>query len=268
MPSPFPGMDPFLEMEEWGDFHHTLMVELKHQLVPQLIPKYIAVVERRVYLEHVFDELSVFQPDLRVTKSGANAEETAAKQQAQTASVSTIEPQFYIAPLPQEHHEPFLEIRDVEGNEVVTVVELVSPTNKARNADGHEIYNEKREQLLLSRVNLVEIDLLRSGVRPATTRPLPESVDYCAMVHRGSRRARIEVYQWRLPQPMPPIPVPLAKGDADARIDLQQALSSVYDASGYRFYLKYHRPLKPPPRPEDVSFISETLAKLKTKTPS
>ena len=267
MPSPFPGMDPYLEMEEWGDFHHTLMVELKRQLVPQLVPKYIAVVERRVYMEHFFEELSVFQPDVRITK----APETIAhapQKQPRESSLSTIEPEFYTAPLPQEHHEPFIEIRDREGNEVVTVIEVLSPTNKASGSDGHEIYNQKRERLLLSRVNLVEIDLLRAGVRPATTRPLPPSVDYCAMVHRGTRRARIEVYHWRLPQPMPAIPVPLTKGDPDASLNLQQAFDDVYDASGYRYYLKYNLPLQPLPRAEDERFVSETLAKLKTPSAS
>jgi hypothetical protein len=258
-------MDPYLEMEEWGDFHHMMMVELKRQLVPQLVPKYIAVVERRVYLERVFEELSVFQPDIRITKSAADVERAAVTRQ-EASSVATIEPEFYTAPLPEEHHEPYIEIRDREGNEVVTVIEVLSPTNKAQNADGHAIYNEKRERLLLSRVNLLEIDLLRAGVRPATTRPLPSSVDYCAMVRRGTYRARIEVYHWRLPRPMPVIPVPLTNGDPDAKLDLQQAFNTVYDVSGYQYYLKYNQPLQPSPRVEDVPFIAETLAKLKKQS--
>src|SRR4051812_27823855 len=110
MPSPFRGMDPFLEMEEWGDFHHTLMVEFKRQLIPQLVPKYIAVVERRVYLEHVFEELSVFQPDIRITKSAVKADQTVIKPR-ESAAVSMIEPELFTAPLPEEHHEPFLKIR-------------------------------------------------------------------------------------------------------------------------------------------------------------
>ncbi len=259
MPSPFPGMDPYLEMEEWGDFHHTLMVEFKRQLVPQLAPKYITVVERRVYLEHVFEELSVFQPDVRISRPQPSAESVAANER-QAGGVSTIEPEIYAAPMPLEHREPFLEIRDRDGNEIVTVIELLSPTNKARGSDGFHKYNEKRESLLLSAVNLVEVDLLRAGVRPATTRPLPETTDYCAMVHRSSRRGKIAVYRWRLPQAMPSIPVPLAGGDPDATLDLQQAFNVVYDSSGYRFYLKYDRPLQPPPRPEDLPFINQVLS--------
>lgn len=264
MPSPFPGMDPYLEMEEWGDFHHTMMVELKRQLVPQLAPRYIAVVERRVYLEHVFDELTVFQPDIRISRP----EPPAPKNAATKSGSATIEPEIYMAPLPLEQHEPYLEIRDADRNEVVTVIEMLSPTNKSRRSDGFREYNEKRESLLLSYVNLVELDLLRAGTRPATTPPLPDTIDYCALVHRKVRRRRIEVYPWRLSQRMPPVPVPLANGDPDASIDLQRAFDAVYDSSGYGFYLKYDRPLKPPPRPEDASFVADVLSKRAKPTSS
>lgn len=266
MASPFPGMDPYLEMEEWGDFHNTMIVEFKRQLVPQLAPKYITVVERRIYLEHVFEELSVFQPDVRISRPEAGVPIIEPK--ALASPTSTIEPEIYAAPMPLEHREPFLEIRDAEGNEIVTVIEMLSPTNKSRGSDGFQEYNDKRESLLLSFVNLVEVDLLRAGARPATTRPLPATIDYCAMVHRSSRRGRIEVYQWRLAQIMPKIPVPLANGDADAWIDLQEAFRAVYDSSGYQYYLKYNQPLQPAPRPEDAAFITEVLAKRTPPTPS
>lgn len=267
MPSPFPGMDPYLEMEEWGDFHHTLMVEFKRQLVPQLAPKYITVVERRVYQEHAFDELSVFQPDVRISRGESGPPQDGVAQ-PQPAIVGTVQPDIYAAPMPVEQREPFLEIRDSEGNEIVTVIEMLSPTNKARGSDGFHQYNDKRESLLLSFVNLVEVDLLRAGARPATTRPLPASTDYCAMVHRASRRGRIEVYQWRLTQAMPNVPVPLANGDPDAWINLQQAFNAVYDQSGYQYYLKYDRLLKPSPRPEDMPFISQALSQRNPQTPS
>jgi hypothetical protein len=257
-------MDPFLELEEWRDFHVSMMVEFKRQLVPQLAPKYVTVVERRVYREHVFDELSVFQPDVRITRPPAAATQPLS---TRSGSAATVEPEIYTAPLPLEQSEPYLEIRDPEGNEVITVVEMLSPTNKARGSDGFRQYNDKRESLLLSYVNLIEIDLLRAGTRPATTRPLPSTIDYCAMVHRASRRPAIEVYQWHLSQPMPKIPVPLAAGDPDAWIDLQAAFNVVYDSSGYGFYLKYDRPLKPAPRPGDAAFLEEVLSRRKSSLP-
>lgn len=264
MLSPFPGMDPYLEMEEWGDFHNTLMVEFKRQLVPQLVPKYIPVIERRVYYEHAFDELSVFRPDVRITRPEPSPQQP---HLPKAGGLATIEPDIYAAPLPVEQREPYLEIRDPEGNEVVTVIEVLSPTNKARGSDGFRQYSEKRESLLLSSVNLIEVDLLRAGMRPATTRPLPDTIDYCVMVHRSARRPRIEVYKWQLTQTMPSVPIPLANGDSDASLDLQAAFNVVYDTSGYGFYLKYDRPLKPSPRPEDSAFIQERLSK-RTPSPS
>ena len=201
----------------------------------------------------------MFQPDVRISRPEVAHDPAALRQGA--GHVATIEPEMFAAPLPLEHREPYLEIRDPDGNEIVTVIELLSPTNKSRGSDGFHKYNDKRESLLLSTVNLVEVDLLRAGTRPATTRPLPDSTDYCAMVHRASRRSQIAVYRWRLPQPMPSIPVPLANGDADAALDLQQAFNAVYDSSGYQFYLKYDRPLKPEPRPEDLPFFAEVLSK-------
>src|SRR5436305_666965 len=47
MPSPFPGMDPYLEGSAWGSFHAEFIGELGRQIVPRLRPKYTAHVERR-----------------------------------------------------------------------------------------------------------------------------------------------------------------------------------------------------------------------------
>ena len=41
MPSPFPGMDPYLEGTEWQSFHADLCSQMGRQLAPLLQPKYI-----------------------------------------------------------------------------------------------------------------------------------------------------------------------------------------------------------------------------------
>ncbi|MFA0775855.1 MAG: hypothetical protein THHGLFOP_001379, partial [Candidatus Fervidibacter sp.] len=51
MPSPFPGMDPFIEGQLWDDFHSRFVPELAAALMPKVRPKYLVTVERRVYLE-------------------------------------------------------------------------------------------------------------------------------------------------------------------------------------------------------------------------
>ncbi len=48
MPSPFPGMDPYLEGYLWPDVHHRLATQISDQLMPMLRPRYVArVVENR-----------------------------------------------------------------------------------------------------------------------------------------------------------------------------------------------------------------------------
>jgi hypothetical protein len=66
----------------------------------------------------------------------------------------------------EDHRVPFLEIRDRQSRELITVVELLSPANKRAGAD-REQYMAKREELLKSAAHFVEIDLLRGG------RPMP-----------------------------------------------------------------------------------------------
>lgn len=51
MPSPFPGMDPFLESQEWEDFHTRLITAFSDRLSPKIEPDYLVRVERRVYVE-------------------------------------------------------------------------------------------------------------------------------------------------------------------------------------------------------------------------
>jgi hypothetical protein len=56
MISPFPGMDPFLELDEWEDFHTRLNTAVSEALAPRIEPRYLVRIERRVYVEHVGDE--------------------------------------------------------------------------------------------------------------------------------------------------------------------------------------------------------------------
>src|SRR4051812_17016588 len=51
MPSPFPGMDPYLEEPTiWPDFHTSLFVELKKSLNGVLPPGYVAKIDRYVWI--------------------------------------------------------------------------------------------------------------------------------------------------------------------------------------------------------------------------
>lgn len=262
MPSPFPGMDPYLEISEWSNFHFDLIAQIKDQIQPLIFPNYLVVTETRVYLERNDGETWRFIPDLGLQPTAA----TSAKWDTAATAVAEIEPQTYLAAIPEEHREHYLVLRDRGNNELVTVIEILSPTNKLLGSDGHKEYYQKRQRLLGSPVNLIEIDLLRGGVRPRLDRPLPDATDYCVMLHRAALRPRILVWELSMKSRLPErIPVPLSEGDPDVNLNLQAAFSSLYDRLGYSMRIPYDEPLSPPVRPEDEAWIREQLKKLPAK---
>jgi hypothetical protein len=151
--------------------------------------------------------------------------------------------------------DAYLEIRDGDTRELVTVIELLSPSNKMHGAD-REQYLAKRLEVLNSTAHFVEFDLLWGGPR-LPLKDLPDC-DYYAMVSRAEERPRAGVWPILLPDPLPEIPIPLRAGDADARLDLRKVLDRVYDAAGYGDYIYTGMP-KPPLKPQDVAWARQFL---------
>jgi hypothetical protein len=144
-------------------------------------------------------------------------------------------------------------------DKVVTVMEMLSPSNKTPGEKGIEAYLTKRNELIESEVNLVEIDLLRGGKRLPMHSPLPRG-DYYALIGRAERRPRCEVVAWPLPESLPTIPIPLAPEDEDARLDLAEAFRSVYDAGIFDRRLPYDESLEPRPDEAQQKWIDDCLA--------
>jgi Protein of unknown function (DUF4058) len=138
--------------------------------------------------------------------------------------------------LPEQDVEkvPYLENRDRQGRELVTVIELLSTSNK-RAGDDHEQYLAKRRALLRTPVHLVEIDLLR-GWTPMPQENRPEC-DYSVLVSRAEKRRAAGFWPIRLRDPLPVIPFPLRPLDAAARVDLQQVLHQAYDGPGDEHFI-------------------------------
>jgi hypothetical protein len=68
MPSPFPGMNPYLEQPIfWSEFHSRLIVAIADALAPKLLPKYYTGVETRTYLKEVKERYL----EVRETKTDA-----------------------------------------------------------------------------------------------------------------------------------------------------------------------------------------------------
>ncbi len=256
MPSPFPGMDPYLEGPSWPDFHVLLIAELRTSLSERTRPKYIVEAERRVYLEtDPYDPERFIRPDVAIGVQPAQK----MPDREPPGAVGVAEPVTLTLPMPAEHREAYLTIRLRKPRRVVTVIEVLSPTNKKPRALGHEVYKAKRDGVLECKTHLVELDLLRGGERMPTVEPLP-TADYFAVVSRSDRRPTVEVYPWSLRQPLPSIPIPLEPEDPDVVLDLQAAFTAVYDRAGYDYSLDYEGEVQPPLPETDAQWAKTLLA--------
>lgn len=252
MPSPFPGVDPYLEGQIWEEFHSLLIAELHRMLVPRLRPRYVARMERRVYLEHTPEEPErLIILDLSVVQVGPVL--------GTSGSAAVADPPYTIPVyLPEERRESYLEIRLADSGVVVAVIELLSPTNKRANSDGRREYLRKREDVLGSRAHLIELDLLRGGSRLPMARPLPPA-DFYLLVNRRNRRPWADVWPFTLREPLPHLRVPLTGDDPDVVLDLQEAFSIVYDQAGYDYSLDYSHGTVPPLTPAEQTWAEELL---------
>ena len=156
MPSPFPGMDPYLEHPEIGPGVHLLLIAaLAESLAAQIRPKYLVSVEVRMY-ESIGDQsLLVGIPDVTVQK--------AKQQQPVNVAIASppAQPMLVEVPMPVTVRQGYLEVREVATKEVVAAIEVLFPINK-RPGRGRRTYETKRERVLSSSTHLVEIDLLRA----------------------------------------------------------------------------------------------------------
>jgi len=251
MPSPFPGLNPFLEQDDvWHDFHERLLPHVAERLGSQLAPHYIIKIDEHVYIHEppLAGRTFLGRGDVLVAARQLPAGDASA-----SATALASAPAQVVLPSVDVERISFLEIRDRRDRRLVTVLELLSPTNKSSGPD-REQYLGKRGQLLASSTHFVEIDLLRGGPRmPFAGRVL--ECAYYALVSRMEKRPQADFWPIHLRDPLPVIPIPLREPDPDAQLDLQTALHHVYDAARYGNYV-----YEGTPQPS-LSEIDETWAK-------
>jgi len=249
MPSPFPGMNPYLERASvWTSFHLNFLGAAQFHLNSQLLPRYVAQSEARLYLhEPSAEERFRWVSDVGVTLAPSNTP-------GASTGTATVAPAYVtLADTVQTERVPYLTIRDRESRELVAVIELLSPTNKYA-GPSRDQYLIKRLELLRSNTHLVEIDLLRGGPRmPPDELP---TCDYCALVSRVEERPRAGVWPWRVRDALPVLPIPLRASDADARLDLKALIDQVYDGGGYH-YLAYTGAPEPRLAPDDAAWAAQ-----------
>jgi hypothetical protein len=243
-------MDPYLEHPElWPDVHHGLIEATREALAPLLRPKYRVAIEKRSYVDEANGLMLVGRPDVTIVKE---------RVATYGSSDSGSSPRVVTLPMPDVIEEAYLEIRDVQGGEVVTVIEILSPTNK-RAGEGRRIYEQKRQRVLCSATHLVEIDLIRAGtpmplLGSASTKP------YRILVSRSAERPRAMLYDFSLSDPVPVLVVPLGPGDLEPPLSLQVLLRDLYDRAGYDLAIDYRAEAVPPLSAEDTKWAHALLA--------
>jgi hypothetical protein len=254
MPSPFPGMDPYLEDEAgWRTFNPRFITVLDEILSASVGPRFIVAQRNEVYL---------IEPDGgrrdRPILPDVSVVDGADPPWAATVGGAITAPARVLARYPEQLEQRYIEILAVDDQSVIAVIDLLSPTNK--NGGGAIAFDRKRRRVMASPAHWIEIDLLRTGLRfpPATGRG-----DYCAVLKRGDHAEAGEeteflIWDADVRDRLPTIAVPLTPDAPVAPLDLQAALDTVYG----RFYegrVNYGRPAVPPLAPADAAWAAELI---------
>lgn len=256
MPTPFPGMDPYLERRGlWEEVHTGLIAEIQQFLGPLVRPRYRVAVERRVYLAVLTPDELVGKPDVLLITPPTAPDASALHHGASTA----VLPQTATLPLAEEVIERYLEIREAATGDVVTVIEILSHSNKIPR-QGRAQYARKRLAVLASLTHLVEIDLLRAGdpmpLRVATQEnPGP----YRLVVSRVQYRPQADAYLFGVRDAIPDIPIPLRPGESEPVLALNQILHTLYDQAGYDLAVDYRQPPVQPLAAENALWAAQLL---------
>jgi hypothetical protein len=259
MANPFPGMNPYLEDRAlWNDFHARLAVYISNQLQPQLRPRYVASVEERVYLEFVRREII---PDVLILRR---------KPADHDKGVAVLEPDcdapvvLRLVETPRTEHAVHIYDREEEMR-LVTVIEILSPSNKDPRSEGRTLYLRKQREILHSAVNLVEIDLLRGGEYTLAA-PLellqaevPNGWHYLISIHAFDDPAQFYVYPRTVRERLPVIPIPLLPDDKPAKLDVQAVVEQCYVDGAYEARVDYRRDPPPAFSEDDARWIDALL---------
>ncbi len=254
MPSPFPGMDPYLEDSFlWPDFHFGMNAALREYLNRHLPPDFVAVADRYIWIHEpdAAERMQRVKADVHLAERLVKRGETA-NTALKAAPIQTI--------LPAVVHEGnrFIRIMDRHHRKVITVIELLSPANKSPGPD-REAYLLKRNEFVAAKANVIEIDLLRDGERMPLGEPTPTIQDYYVMVMRSIEFPTLGIWPFSVRDPLPEIPVPLRAGDAELMLPLKECFDHAFEAGRCLSEIDYTEPPVPPLLPDDADWSRSVL---------
>jgi hypothetical protein len=251
--SPFPGMDPYVEDRQWWKGLHTQLIgKLSTDLLPPLLaPAYYVDPERSLQVLVGGD----MYPDIEVTRSMAQPrlQPAGAGLPVMEATIVVDEPEMEED---EEDQESAIFIREARSEQLVTVIEILSYSNKTSGDEKRARYLLKRRALLRSGIHLVEIDLLRWGQRVVPGLP---NKAYHILVSRADDRPHTLVWSFGLDEPIPAAPLPLIASNEQVPIPLQEAFTIIYQARNFRHRLDYDRTPDGPLRPVERAYIQSRL---------
>ena len=255
MPSPFPGMDPYIEDYEWPDFHTSLAVVMRNAIAKQLPPELIVDIEVTTITQSVlFTPPKNYRPDLTVYTTGqdygAELRDDGGVEMVETPPSIEL-PQSY----DQEVKQRTLHIKKAVDGLLVAIVEILSPANKVE--PNLSKYRQKRKTFIAEGIHVLELDLLREGTRPFHAADL-SACTYCVQLDHAHRQ-RCLVWLLDLATPLPKIRLPLLPEMKSIIIDLQSCLDQNYADGLYSRKLRYQLPLKPPLRRDVDRVFIETV---------
>ena len=240
MPSPFPGMDPYLEAH-WGDIHQRLVIYASDELQSHLPSDLRARVEERVFVHYEEELLRVIVPDVRIRERVRSTVSNPISTQVEETGVATVVADHSSDPIEitiesEPVTEGYIEIIEKNGGRVVTIIEVVSLANKFA-GEGRQKYRKKLAEMKKAGVNIVEIDLLRRGpwvlMPPRDRVPKSHRDPYRISVWRSMREDTIQMYQATMQHPLPVIHIPLRPSDKDVPLDLQALIARCYLNGAY-----------------------------------
>lgn len=262
MPSPFPGMDPFLEDRTvFPDFHDRFVAYLSETIQPSLPDPYYAALGKRAWVEV---SKRFIGPDVNVILSGKQGNEPTG---STTATIDATAPVVVKVPH-DEQSETLVEIYVGRGTErrLVTAIEVLSLTNKYPGEKGRDLYLRKQQELLDSKTHLVEIDFLRGGLH---TTAVPEDrmrrfvpkFTWHVCAHHYDHFEDYLIWPIQLRDKLPEITIPLLPGDGEVSVCLQQVFERTYAAGPYHREIDYRQPVPEPEFTQDeLKWVGERIA--------
>ena len=265
MPSPFPGMDPYLEdTTVWPGVHTCLLVSIMAALNRCLPDGYVAEIDVYIWAVERPDDIAEIprrKPDTTVRREPSKREG-----KAMSAVGGVLAPPTLLTRMPERDVRQTRRVRILTAGraEVVTVIEVLSPSNKRPGAD-RATYLTKRSEYFASRANFVEIDLLREGDRMPMGDPHPPNADYYAFVSPAERRTQAQVWAWTVRDPIPVLPIPLRPSTERVPLDLRACLDRVYEDARYDAAINYRTPTTPALRTPDAVWAVDLIQRSNRK---